>query len=232
MRLQDLVSNKRPRRHTAPLLPAHAESANHQPADTPDPPDGQACPESVSDTQPQPVITDPGEQQRHATAESDTPGRKRKQRATISVPGTVIRRQQDREALPSSTIVHEKCPQSNDMRHPNDATNTDKDCVLTQDTPSPSRPQRTTKRPQRYDNSATDRGRDQMPIPTEGAHRPRRQRRTPPRFDPSAQQKKRPRAATQPTLLPNSQSDPGNTSLITQELLGPTQRSGLAFDRG
>ena len=127
-----LVSNKRPRRHTAPLLPAHAESANHQPADTPDPPDGQACPESVSDTQPQPVITDPGEQQRHATAESDTPGRKRKQRATISVPGTVIRRQQDREALPLPTIVHEQCPQSSDMRYPNDAYNTDKDCVPTQ----------------------------------------------------------------------------------------------------
>ena len=233
VRLQDLVSNKRPRRHTAPLLPAHAESVNHQPADTHEPSDGQACPEFVSNTQPQPVITDPGEQQRHASAESDPPGRKRKHRATVSVPaGTAIRRQQDREALPSSTIVHERCPQSNDMRHPNDATNTDKDCVLTQDTPSPSRPQRTTKRPQRYDNSATDRGRDQMPIPTEGAHRPRRQRRTPPRFDPSAQQKKRPRAATQPTLLPNSQSDPGNTSLITQELLGPTQRSGLAFDRG
>ena len=46
-----------------------------------------------------------------------------------------------------------------------------------------------------------------MPLPIEDAHRPRRQRRTPPRFNPSPQQKKRPRAATQPTLQPNSQSD-------------------------
>ena len=38
------------------------------------------------------------------------------------------------------------------------------------------------------------------PPPTEDAHCPRRQRRTPPRFDPSPQQKKHPRAGTQPTL--------------------------------
>ena len=154
------MSIKRPCRHTALLLLAHAESANHQPVDTPEPSYSPACPVFISDTQPQPVITDLGEQHQHATADSEPPGRKRKQSATIAVPGTVIRRQQDREALPLSTIVHEQCFQSTDMRHPNDATNTDKGCVLIQDSPTPSRPQRTATRPQRYDNGAIDRGRN------------------------------------------------------------------------